>query len=159
MSQVTANFQMRPRIFRSDYSPDMGLVSRRYHGAFLISWHFLIWGKNPADESLILMGFWILFAAAAASPLVIHEKRIYQANSGKRQCWQPFSCHFHYQTLAAASWELELFVSTSCVSVSEAENNCIRYYLDGALFVWWTENTSRAWMLWICLIIRGQRVT
>ena len=32
-----------------------------------------------------------------------------------------FSCHFHYQTLAAASWEPELFVSTSCVSVLEAE--------------------------------------
>lgn len=145
MSQVTDNFQMRPRIFRSGYGSDMGLVSRRCHSASLISWHFQTWGKNPADESLILMGFWILFAAAAASPLVIHKKRNYQTNSGERLCRQRFSFHFHYQNLAAASWGQELFVSLSCASVWGAEKMLlVTVVIERALFVWWTENTSRA---------------
>lgn len=77
------------------YSSDLGPDSWRCHRAFLISWHFQTQRKNSADESSILMGFWILFAAAAASLLVIQgKKKNYQADSGEEAMLTAFLLPF-----------------------------------------------------------------
>lgn len=78
------------------------------------------------------MGFGILFAMAAASPLVIHthkKKKTFRKTQRKKQCWQPFSCHVHCQTLAPVSWGGELFVSLPCVCLFEKLKIIVAYIL------------------------------
>lgn len=160
MSQVTANFQMRPRIFRSDYGSDMGLVSGRCHGVFLISWHFQIWEKNLADESPILGVLNPICCSSCLSICHSWEKKLPGKLRGKG------SVDSHSVVIfIIRPWPLlhgdssYLFLCLVCLFEKLKIIVLDTTLIERALFVWWTENTSRAWILWTCLIIRGQRVT
>lgn len=72
---------------------------------------------------------------AAASPLVIHtqkKKKTFRKTQRKKQCWQPFNCHVHCQTLAPVSWGGELFVSLPCVCLFEKLKIIVAHILP-----WW----------------------
>lgn len=101
--------------------------------SFLISWHFQTSRKKPADESPILMGFWILFASAAASPFVIQRVTgIIGQAQGKKQS----DCHsvsiFIIRPQPFLLGEVICFFAL-CVSVGSNENN----YL--AFLPWWSK--------------------
>lgn len=116
-SQVTANLKWGQEYFEvvTALTGDLTLRDATKPFNFLT---FPDTRKNPADESSILMGFWILFPATAASPLVIQRaKRIIRQTQEKKQpdCIQ---LPFLLSDLSPCFME-KSFVSLSCVCLLE----------------------------------------
>lgn len=159
MSQVIANFQMRPRIFRSGYSSDLGFVSWRCHSAFLISWHFQTWRKES--------GWWVTNINGVLNPICYgscfsfsyshtQKEKDFQENSEKEAVLAAIQLSCALSDLGPCLMARgSVCFFALCVSVWEAEDNCCTHttLVEWALFVWWTENTSRAQILWFCWVI------